>query len=94
MRYGLIPVLTPENHVDVEDYGFLISPALPELAEEVKRLSRLPDAECRRLAQNAQEAVRTQFSPEVFFGGIKRSISAVIESKCHGSTAQNPISEK
>ncbi len=81
MRYGLIPVLTPENHIDVEDCGFLISPALPELAEEVKRLSRLPDAECRRLAQNAQEAVRTQFSPEVFSTSIKRSICLFIHHK-------------
>lgn len=81
MRYGLIPVLTPENHVDVDDCGFMISASLPELAEEVKRLSRLPIAECRRLAQNAQEAVARDFSPEGFSQNIKRSISSIVSCK-------------
>ncbi len=80
MRYGLIPVLTPENHIDVDTCGFLISPSLPEMAEEVKRLSRLPAEECRRLAGNAQQVAATQFSEEQFFGNIKRSISEISSS--------------
>lgn len=87
MRYGLIPALTPENHVDVNDCGFVISASLPELAEQVLRLSRLPAAECRRLARNAQEAVLRDFSPDSFFQNIKRSISSIVESKCDDALA-------
>ena len=81
MRYGLIPVLTPENHIDVEACGFVITASLPKMAEEVKRLSRLPAAECRRLSLNAQEAVLRDFSPEGFFQNIKRSILSVVSCK-------------
>ena len=87
MRYGLIPVLTPENHIDVEDCGFLITASLPEMAEEVKRLSRLPTEERRQLALNAQEAVLKDFSPDGFFQNIKQAISAIVDRKRHDAPA-------
>ena len=87
MRYGLIPVLTPENHIDIENCGFLISPSLPEMAEEVKRLALLPAEECLRLAQNAQETILRDFSPDKFFQNITHSLLSIIESRCDDAPA-------
>ena len=78
MRYGLIPVLTRENHIDIESCGFLIPASVSGIASEVRRLSCLSVEECRRLAVKTQEIVSVNFSEERFFDEMKNSIYSII----------------
>ena len=77
MRYGLIPVLTRENHIDIENCGFLIPDSIPRIAAEVHRLSHLPIEECQHFAEKARETVLVDFSEERFFQNMKNSIQSI-----------------
>jgi hypothetical protein len=93
--HGLIPVLTRENHVDIDGYGFTLAASIPEIADTVLRLSQLPAEECSRLAANTRQAA-AQFSETEFFSAIKRSIQTIIDAKTNRDrkASQNECSSR
>ncbi len=85
MRYGLIPVLTRENNIDIVDLGFEISSSIPDIAEKITGLSRISVEDCRRLADNTRHAITVSYSEEQFFRNIRSSIQTVVESQTRQS---------
>lgn len=80
MRYGLIPVLTRENNIDIGEYGFEIFPSVIDIAEKIVELSQSSVEDCTRLAGNARRATSTCFSEENFLHNIKVSIQSIVDS--------------
>lgn len=67
MHGGLIPVVTREASIDVEDFGFETrSDAIADLMTEVRRVAELPAAELAARARAAWEHVRAVHTREHF----------------------------
>jgi glycosyltransferase involved in cell wall biosynthesis len=67
MHGGLIPIVTREASVDVQDFGFETrSDAIEDIMTEVCRVSELPAAELATRARAAWEHVRTVHTREHF----------------------------
>lgn len=80
MRYGLIPILTRENNMDIGECGFEISASITDIAEKIVALSHTSVEDCQRLSENAARATYNCYSEENFFHNIKDSIQTIVDS--------------
>jgi glycosyltransferase involved in cell wall biosynthesis len=65
MHAGLIPIVSRESSVDVEDFGFLLkSCSVPDIREAIRTVADLPPAELAARARGAWESARANHTRE------------------------------
>lgn len=80
---GVLPIVTYESSVDVEDYGiFLKNSSIEEIKEGVRMVAAMPAAEVKRRARKAWERVYTG-STRVRFAEAYRALIEMLLMK-HG----------
>lgn len=76
MAAGVIPVVSYEASIDIENFGFLLEDASIEaIMRQVRKIAEMPADELRRRAKKAWEAAHTNHTPERF----ERSYRATVE---------------
>jgi glycosyltransferase involved in cell wall biosynthesis len=76
MAAGVIPVVTYEASIDVENFGILMEDASTEaIMRHVHTVAEMPESELRRRAQKAWEYAHSHNTPEQF----ERSYRATVE---------------
>jgi glycosyltransferase involved in cell wall biosynthesis len=68
MAAGLIPMVTYEASVDVEDYGVLVKDVVDRntSCREIRAIAQMPGDELRRRSRNAWETAAAKHRPEHF----------------------------
>jgi glycosyltransferase involved in cell wall biosynthesis len=79
MHAGLIPIVSYESSVDVEDFGVVLKDSsIEEIKDSIRRVSSLPVQELGVLARQAWEFARANHTREVFAGDYRRVISEIV----------------
>ena len=85
MHAGLIPVVTYEASVDIEDFGVLIDDISGEsVTESVRHLSAMPADELQRRTRAAWQHVRQHHTREAFAKSFRKAIHEIsaLPAKC------------
>jgi len=81
MNEGLIPVVSRDAHIDVEDFGHLLAPAsIASISQVVKKLTHLEDPELRHRSQKARSSAMAKHSPELFLANLKTYFSEIMDT--------------
>jgi len=82
MHAGLIPLVSYESGVDVEDFGEILARSdLEEIGEVVRRASERPVEGSRRRARAAWEYARAHHTPEAFARKYRESIEDIMRRR-------------
>ncbi len=80
LHAGLIPLLSYETSVDVEDFGVLMPDLSVEgIRQQVRAMSARPADELRTLAMNAWTYAREHHSRERFTRGYRHAAEAILQ---------------
>jgi glycosyltransferase involved in cell wall biosynthesis len=79
MHQGLVPLVTPETHIDLDDYGIQISEGSVEsVISSVEAAVRLSAPRLARMSRAAREVTLTRHSPEQFVTSFKASATRIL----------------
>lgn len=79
MAAGVIPMVTYESSVDVEDYGVLIKDTSIEgIIQDIRAITEMPGNELRCKARTAWEEATTKHRPEDFERAYRATIEAIL----------------
>ena len=79
MHAGLIPVVTPEASVDVEDFGLVLETASVETVRDaVASLARMPAQELELRAKSAWDFARSRHTREIFAEHYNRFVNEAV----------------
>jgi glycosyltransferase involved in cell wall biosynthesis len=82
MHAGLIPVVSYEASVDVEDFGVLLAESTIEAIEhETKRMAQTPAARCREMSRRAWEYARRHHTRETFASAYRSAIRKILDPR-------------
>jgi glycosyltransferase involved in cell wall biosynthesis len=85
MAYGLIPVLTDEANIDLEDWGIRLPERNVESIRSVAlQASRLEPVECEQRAAQVVKAVQDFYSVDRFRTNFKQALVDIVASKANG----------
>jgi len=83
MHAGLIPLVSYESGVDVDDFGVMLARSdLEEIREVVQRMAERPASELRDRAEAAWRVARTRYTREAFAERYRESIVDIM--RCRG----------
>ena len=89
MHAGLIPVVSAESGVDVQDFGVILkSCSIEEIKQAIATVSGLPTAELRSRARKAWEFARANHTRERFAEVYRRAIQEIVART--GDTIETP----
>jgi len=81
MNAGLIPMITPETAVDVEDFGFLLQePTVEEVERGVRHVASLPASEIKSRSRKSWEYIRTYHTRERFAVEYERFVAELLNA--------------
>lgn len=79
-RAGLIPVVTYESGVDIEDFGFMIKRDIGHIKETIQRLSNMPLSEIK--ARSVKSYLSSlKYSPDGFKTSFEAALLKTLEAK-------------
>ena len=79
MHAGLIPLVSYESSVDVEDFGVMFKDnSVKAVQEAVRMVSTLPPGQLRRMARRAWEFARANHTREKFTEEYKKFVLTVL----------------
>jgi len=82
MGYGLIPILSDENNIDLEDWGLrLTNCQISNIRNTVLQASLMPTDECRRRVQRVVTAAKQLYSVEAFRTSFMKAVQEIVSSK-------------
>jgi glycosyltransferase involved in cell wall biosynthesis len=82
MAAGLIPIVTREVGLDVEDFGFLLDDASPQsIARKAAEVAALSDAELDRRSMAAVAAVKRRYSHSEFGARFGVAVRSIIDAR-------------
>jgi len=80
MHHGLIPVITPENTIDVGDYGvFLDCSSIDAIVDTIRELSQWSPEKCREMSQRTRSAAMKDFSVDAFERNMKAAVEQIVD---------------
>jgi hypothetical protein len=83
LHAGLIPIISYESGVDVEDFGLILKDcSIQEIQSAVRQISSLSAQELKMRAQKAWEYARTHHTHEKFAQEYRKAIETIITT--HG----------
>lgn len=81
MHAGLLPLVTRESSVDLDDFGFLLDdPEVATIRRQVEAISSLPGTELARRSRLAWEHVRQRHTREAFARNCRAAIESLLTS--------------
>lgn len=81
MHAGLIPIVSYESSVDVEDFGIILKDSsIEEIIDSIQMISSLPAEKLKLMSRKAWEFVRAHHTRERFDEEYKKTISIILES--------------
>ena len=88
MNQGLIPMVSTECGLNIDDYGRLIVPCtIEKIIEMVKELSSLSAYNCELLSKKAKQAAKTRFSEKSFLSGFEVALLSIVTNASLGISA-------
>jgi glycosyltransferase involved in cell wall biosynthesis len=82
MQAGLIPVVTRESGIDVQDFGVLLPEATVEaVRDSVEKLASLPADQLKEMSRKSWEYARENHSAEKYTEAYRAMISQILEIK-------------
>jgi glycosyltransferase involved in cell wall biosynthesis len=82
MHQGLIPVVSRETGIDVDDFGIeLKSCSVEEIIKIVRDLSQRSSEWCEEMSRRTRKAAIAKFSEKVFLHNMKEAIQHIIAQK-------------
>lgn len=79
MAAGVIPVVSYESSIDVEDFGFLLEDSSIEtIIRQVREITGRSAAELRRRAKRAWEAAHNNHTPEKFERSYRETMEMIL----------------
>jgi len=86
MHAGLIPIVSYESSVDVEDFGFLLQESsVAEIQVAVRRLSELPAKELEARSRRTWEFARAHHTRETFAAAYRATVQKMLGSASVGT---------
>lgn len=89
MAHGLIPILPPQAHIDLDDFGVPLEPEceVENIRSVVSECESLSPEECEQRSEAAMRATLTQYSPEAFRNALKRALTCALApgASCGGA---------
>jgi hypothetical protein len=87
MQAGLIPIVTYEAGIDVQDFGILLKDAsVGEIQGAIERLAKLPASHLKEMSRKAWEYTRDNHDPDRYVETYRAMISQIL--KARGMVAQ------
>lgn len=81
MHAGLIPIVSYESSVDIEDFGVLLREStIEEIEREIMRVSQMPAAQCREMSRRAWEYARQYHTRETFASSYRKAIEIILDT--------------
>lgn len=81
LHSGLIPIISYESGIDVEDFGFILKDnSINTIRNTVQMVSDLPGEQLQRMARKAWEYARANHTREKFAEAYKRIILNICEN--------------
>lgn len=82
LNEGLIPVISREVHLDIDDFGFLINrPSVNTVRRAVIEASKIDTKSVSRYSKAARRTALSRHSPERFQGALKNHLAEVLRDK-------------
>jgi glycosyltransferase involved in cell wall biosynthesis len=82
MQAGLIPVVTRETGIDVQDFGVLLRDAsVIAIREAIEQLSHLPVARLKEMSRRAWEYTREHHSAEAYVRAYRSMINEILKDR-------------
>jgi glycosyltransferase involved in cell wall biosynthesis len=84
MHAGLIPIVSFESAVDVNDFGIILQDcSIDTIKENVRMVSCLPTVKLRQMSWDAWEFARANHTKETFAEEYRKMIVRIIDAKGH-----------
>ncbi|MGD0877002.1 MAG: glycosyltransferase [Anaerolineales bacterium] len=82
MGYGLIPVLSTSDNIDLEDFGiFLPLNNVADIRKVILRAAKMDVDDCEQRAILTAAAIREKYSPEKFNNNFKNAVQKIVSQK-------------
>lgn len=82
LHAGLIPIVSYESSVDVDDFGIILqNSSVDEVVESIKILSQKPDEELRRMSKSAWLYARAHHTQEKFAESYNAFVGNILGQK-------------
>jgi glycosyltransferase involved in cell wall biosynthesis len=82
MQAGLIPVVTREAGIDVQDFGVLLKDAsVEEIRQAAERVASLPASRLREMSRKAWEYTRGHHTAEKYTEAYRAMITDILEAR-------------
>lgn len=79
LNEGLVPIVTPDVHLDIDKFGFLLPTAsIDKIREAVSLAAKLPLAEVARRSEMARQAALNKHSPEKFLQEFEKLVAKIV----------------
>ncbi len=80
LQYGLIPIVSKESNLDVDNYGILLKEcSIKDITKVINDVSNKPIDWIREKSLLARKAAITDYSEETFLNNLKNHIKHIIE---------------
>ncbi len=80
LHAGLIPIVSYESSVDVEDFGVVLQDcSIQTIQETVRKVSQFPADRLHQMARRAWEHARATHTRETFADGFKKIVTDILE---------------
>jgi len=87
MQAGLIPVVTREAGIDVQDFGVLLKDAsVEEIRQAAERVASLPASRLREMSRKAWEYTRGHHTAEKYTEAYRAMITDILEARGFSAT--------
>jgi hypothetical protein len=81
MHSGLIPMVTIEAGVDMDDFGIILpSDSLDEIEKNVLAAARMPVEECRKRSNRTRDVALTKYNEIEFSDHWRRTLADILKS--------------
>lgn len=78
---GMIPIVTKESGVDINDFGFLVEQSQESILDALSEIDSKTDLELKSMANLAYKEVSTRYTLDHFELSIKKSIEGILNGK-------------
>jgi glycosyltransferase involved in cell wall biosynthesis len=92
LHAGLIPIVSYESGVDVDDFGFLLKDcSIENIKEAIRMVSSVSAQELQERARWAWEFARANHTREKFAEVYRQVVTKIITSRCSRSTPRSTV---
>jgi len=79
LAFGLIPIISRENGIDVEDFGVMLDNlGLGEIEKTIRQMSEMPEAWLQERSRRTKEAASMKFSEAAFQGRWREMLEQIL----------------